>query len=442
MKMKTLFQIIILSIGIFLQAQCFDEVAVSGEHVLVIKNDGTLWGWGSNISGTLGLNSTTSQYHTPQLISNDTDWVKVVNGGSTSWAIKSDGTLWSCGDGQFGALGFGDQNNVYVLTQVGNDNDWFNVSSASHTITTKSDGTLWGWGSNVYGQLNINTNSIELNPIQISTDADWKQVVCINQQTLAIKTDGTLWACGYNSYGQLGDGTTTNRLIFVQIGTDTDWDFVTGYDNHSIALKTDGTIWGWGSNENNVLGLPSSISQVNTPIQINAGNDWADVSSGFFISTAIKTDGTLWENDENGFYQVGTDTDWEFVKSGFNFSFMLKTNGTLWGIGGNNKGQLGIGNGVNEVSMPIQLNCSSLGIEEITNKNKFSLYPNHTNGMLFIKNNSYDQIDKIKIADLSGKIIYETNNVSEIDLSNFQTGIYILIVTSSNEISKFKVVRK
>jgi hypothetical protein len=39
-------------------------------------------------------------------------------------------------------------------------------------------------------------------------------------------------------------------------------------------------------------------------------------------------------------------------------------------------------------------------------------------------------------------MIFEMNKVTEIDFSNIQVGIYILPVTSSNEISKFKVVRK
>lgn len=443
--MKTIiYFILLLLIKTTAYAQCFKEVSIGYEHTLVIKTDGTLWGWGSNIGGTLGLNSPfPTESYVPIQISSETNWNKVFAGtGRTSFAIKSNGTLWAWGDGVGGRLGFGNQSDVFIPTQLGTDTDWDFVASGAHTIAKKTNGTLWGWGSNIYGQLNLNTNSIELNPVQISTETDWAQIVCGDNHTLALKTDGTIWACGLNDFGQLGDGTTTDRLTFTQIGTNDDWVSISAEFKHSVAIKTDGTIWGWGTNINEVLGLPSTVSYVTTPTQLGTDNDWSKADTNFYVITAIKNDGTLWENNESGFYQVETDNDWSFIDSGQAYSFMMKPDGTLWGIGGNDYGQLGLGNAIQGVTVPTQLDCSTLGLEEIANKNILKVYPNPTNNILFIKSSNAYSIDEVKITDLTGKVLFKTKNVTEIDFNNFQNGIYIVSIKSSNHISTFKVIKK
>lgn len=307
----------------------------------------------------------------------------------------------------------------------------------------KNDGTLWGWGDNTHGQLNLGTNSIEIYPVQIGLASIWQKIVNGELHTLAIKTDGTLWACGLNDYGQLGDNTTTDKLNFVQIGTDNDWVDISTSFRHSIAIKTNGTIWGWGDNINNVLGLPSTTAQVHVPTQLGTSNNWSKVSTGYYATKAIKTDGTLWITYPTGFQQIGTDTDWNFIDSGEAHFFAMKTDGTLWGMGGNDFGQLGLGQAIQGTSVPTQLNCSSfLGIEEINLITNIKLYPNPTNDILFIENSSKFIIEKIVLTDMVGKTIFVSkDNFSKINMQNFENGIYILSITSKNKTYSYKIVK-
>lgn len=443
--MKIILSILLFLNSLFLNAQCFQSVSTNYEHSLALKTDGSLWSWGSNINGELGLSSTLNSY-TPQKIGIETDWSKIFAQSSASFVIKSNGTLWSCGDGTGGRLGTGIQGNSYVLKQVGVENDWDFVTSGAGTLALKSNGTLWGWGANISGMLNLGSASIQLTPIQISTETDWMKVVAGSNHTLAIKTNGALWACGLNNKRQLGDGTTIDRFNFVQIGTDNNWlDLATGFlFEHSFAIKTDGTLWGWGSNLNNVQGLPSTVSYVSTPTQIGTANNWSKVATGYYATKAIRTDGTLWISSATGFYQIGTDTDWNWVDSGEAHFFAMKTDGTLWGQGGNDYGQLGLGSAIQGTSIPTQLNCSAfLGIVEINPLTKIKIYPNPTNEILFIENNLNSTIDKIVLTDISGKIILEEkDNFSEINMGNIENGIYILNISSENSIYNYKIVKK
>ena len=67
---------------------------VRGAHSLAIKTNGTLWTWGQNNYGQIGNGNTVNQL-SPYQVGTDTDWVEVGNGNSTSFAIKANGTLWS-----------------------------------------------------------------------------------------------------------------------------------------------------------------------------------------------------------------------------------------------------------------------------------------------------------------------------------------------------------
>jgi alpha-tubulin suppressor-like RCC1 family protein len=440
---KNILLLFLFLFSLFLNAQCFQSVSTHYQHSLALKTDGSLWSWGSNIYGELGSGSTLNSY-TPQRIGNATDWAKIFAESSKSFVIKNNGTLWACGDGD--GLGMGGNGNVNVLTQVGSDNDWDFVTAGAGTIALKTNGTLWGWGYNVFGQLNLGAASVQLTPIQISTETNWMKVVAGSNFTLAIKTNGTLWACGLNDKRQLGDGTNTNRFNFVQIGTDNNWsDLATGFlFKHSFAIKTDGTLWGWGSNLNNVQGLPSAVPFVTTPTQIGTANNWSKVATGYYATKAIKTDGTLWISSAAGFYQIGTDTDWNWVDSGEAHFFAMKTDGTLWGQGGNDYGQLGLGSAIQGTSIPTQLNCSAfLGIEEMNPLTNLKLYPNPTNGILYIENSQNINIEKITLTELTGKIVFEEkNHFLQINLQSFEKGVYVLNISFENKIYNYKIVKQ
>jgi alpha-tubulin suppressor-like RCC1 family protein len=337
------------------------SVAASHYHNLAIKADGTLWAWGNNTFGELGVGDFLAK-HVPTRVGSDSGWVNVTAGENQSLAIKGDGTLWAWG--RNGILGFNDTANRCVPTQVGTDKNWLGstiVTSGYIKLVIKSDGTLWAWGSNGFGQLGLGDKDNRGIPAQVGTDTDWKEIILKPYESthvIAKKTDGSIWAWGDNRCGQLGLGDKIDRYNPTRVGIDTDWDKVVVGSNYTIAKKTNGTLWAWGSDANGRLGLGNIVESLN-PKQIGADDDWEKITSGGYYTIAIKTNGTLWSWGSNwsGWLgvgdtvarsiptQVGIDSSWgnADIYAVYGSSVSLKADGTIWAWGLNGCGQLGLG---------------------------------------------------------------------------------------------------
>ena len=341
---------------------------------------GSLWSWGYNYNGQIGDGTTVSKSSPVQTVAGGTNWKQVSRDGSTSAAIKTDGTLWMWGYNPWGGLGDNSSTDKSSPVQtVAGGTNWKQVStdSGGATAAIKTDGTLWTWGftsnpSGVdVGSLGDNTTVNKSSPVQtIAGGTNWKQVSA-NQNMAAIKTDGTLWVWGYNLWGNLGIGTSgsgTNKSSPVQtVAGGTNWKQVSAGGNTTAAIKTDGTLWVWGYNYSGQLGDGTTVDK-SSPVQtVAGGTTWKQVSTGGNNTAAIKTDGTLWIWGYNNVGQLGNGTTvdksspvqtvsggttWKQVSAGGGTA-AIKTDGTLWMWGDNEYGQIGDGTTVDK-SSPVQ----------------------------------------------------------------------------------------
>lgn len=125
-----------------------------GGHMAAVKTDNTLWLWGYNLQGQLGDNTSTPRSSPVQTVSAGSNWKWVSCGERHTCAIKTDGTLWCWGNNQFGQLG---NNSTTPLTSpvqtISATSTWKEVSCGGNTTyAIKTDGTLWAWGYNNKGQ--------------------------------------------------------------------------------------------------------------------------------------------------------------------------------------------------------------------------------------------------------------------------------------------------
>ena len=83
-----------------------------------------LQSWGRNNTGQLGLGNVT-YYSSPKQVGALTNWSTSISAGNYhSLAIKSDGTLWSWGEGNQGPLGLGNTTYYSSPKQVGTATTW------------------------------------------------------------------------------------------------------------------------------------------------------------------------------------------------------------------------------------------------------------------------------------------------------------------------------
>ena len=267
----------------------------AGNHSLAIKTDGTLWSWGNNNGGRLGLGNTT-YYSSPKQVGAGTTWSKIKTGDSNfSLAIKTDGSLWSWGKNYNGQLGLGNSHGGTDRSspiQVGALTNWLTVSSSYFSAyAIKTDGTMWAWGNNNGGRLGLGNSTYYSSPKQIGALTTWSNVQGgRNGSAIAVKTDGTMWTWGKNSYGTLGLSASShysnNKSSPTQVGALTTWLTITAGNYHMAAIKTDGTLWTWGFNQSGGLGLGNTTG-ISSPVQVGALTNWLRVSGGYATTLAL-----------------------------------------------------------------------------------------------------------------------------------------------------------
>ena len=336
----------------------------------------TLWTWGANQQGNLGLNQGPSVPGLSSPTQIPGTWNRIFDTINTNikGASQTTGTLYSWGKNEYGQLGVNDIIQRSSPTQIPGTT-WAFASFSANCLAVKTDGTLWGWGRNEYGQ--VNDDKVKRSsPTQIGSGTDWKVTDTGMEggvsNVFAVKTDGTLWVWGRNESGVLGQNNNIDRSSPVQI-PGTNWSAVdAATSSRLMAVKTDGTLWACGKNEYGALGanLPHN-SNYSSPAQI-PGTTWTDQIGGFQDSqAAIKTDGTLWTWGKNNSGALGQNngtswvslsspvqvpgTTWSTVNGGDNGGYIAtKTDGTIWTWGSNYRGVLGQ-NSLTYYSSPVQI---------------------------------------------------------------------------------------
>ena len=196
---------------------------------LALKTDGTLWSWGYSRTtrGLLGLGDTNRRSSPTQIPG--TTWSDIGAGIYSAGAVRTDGTLWVWGHNWAGCLGLNQahDNTKYSSPKQIPGTNWSKIRSGFYNMAAiKTDGTLWTWGSNSDGRDGTNSgqNTDRSSPVQVP-GTTWSDVWCGGNGSGAIKTDGTIWSWGYNAYGMLGLNQAQPVKVSspIQIGTDTDW---------------------------------------------------------------------------------------------------------------------------------------------------------------------------------------------------------------------------
>lgn len=236
------------------------QIAAGKEFALVVKSDGTVWGWGSNNKGQLGLAASAgNNYRTAPVQVSGAGFEKlqkVVAGTDFALAVKSDGSVWSWGSNDGGQLGVGNTADSFTPAQVPLLPDVVitDVAARNHVLALQDNGTLWSWGKNTMGQLGDDTTSNRATPVLVTGIADVRALAVAATWSLAVCRDGSVWGWGDNENGQLLDKTKTQRHFPVRAQGLSDIVTLSTGPAFSVAGGYMGNIVSWGANGSGQLG--------------------------------------------------------------------------------------------------------------------------------------------------------------------------------------------
>ena len=197
-------------------------------HGVALVQGGAVWIWGSNLQGQLGDGMVASGAcwcdSVPAEMVNITGPIEKVSAGANhTIALAEDGSMWSWGANGTGQLGLGiaSTNTCQCIATPGQISGLTDIRDIAgggfHSLALKDDGTVWAWGWNESGQLGDGTTADHFEPTQV---VGLTNIVAISagwRHSLAVRSDGTLWAWGYNATGSLGEGSTMFRVLPTQV---------------------------------------------------------------------------------------------------------------------------------------------------------------------------------------------------------------------------------
>ena len=255
-------------------------VAVGTGAYAAVDTQGQVWTWGVNWNGRLGDGTQTSRF-TPAPVrksANPNDYltgiVSIAAAGGTMAALDADGTVWTWGAGENGALGNGGtQDSAYAVQVIqaaggaaGTPLEGITeiaCGSSGYCIALARYGFVFGWGSNDFSQIGIAPGGNVSSATVIALGAgSIDRIAAGSAHAIAHSAaDGKVYGWGYNGRGQLGIG-SAGVVQFPAIAMDSGpdgmnniADLAAGPSTSVMVRYTDRAIFVAGDNQFGQLGI-------------------------------------------------------------------------------------------------------------------------------------------------------------------------------------------
>uniref|UniRef100_A0A0K6SAB2 RCC1-like domain-containing protein n=1 Tax=Chromera velia CCMP2878 TaxID=1169474 RepID=A0A0K6SAB2_9ALVE len=372
-------------------------VACGRRFSMVWDTEGRLFGSGTNVLGQMGDGTSgdgTEKFRFAQVTEGGLSSERVIwaTAGSTHvLALCASGSVFAWGSNLNGQLGLGDNGPDVPLsaTPVEMSSPYGPIIVAelsageSTSFVRAANGELYGWGSDEFGQMCQGTTAYDRkSPVLIATGV--MQAVGGRDHVLFQKSDGTLFGCGRNHVGQLGLSASTTfissqTVIPIPGGSSVTSLMKSGpLGDASIVLTPSPVVF--GQNEYGKLGTGMNATEFTPRALKGIGSDTctsvpsscapnAETNSsalGVRHSLLLSKTGSVYASGRNDFGQLGSGDEVSsnvFKRvlgvcnavsacAGFRHSLVLEENGEVKAFGSNDAGQLGVGESVDQLETP------------------------------------------------------------------------------------------
>lgn len=330
-------------------------VAAGSNHTCGIQSDGTLWCWGANNSGQLAQNTSTTSVRAPAQVTVPaaTGWSSVSAGNQFTCATRTDGTLYCWGANSAGQLGIGSttpgSSSTPLLVAGGG---WTSVALGYQHACGLRGNALSCWGDGGGNRLGQADNTSYPSPAPVT--GSWASVTTGSDHTCGIDDTSRLYCWGAGGSGRLGRGSTAGTTAGPALvgGATATWRSVSAGQSHTCGTQLDNSLHCWGADTWGQVG-DGGVTDQYSPVRIG-GSVWSTVAPGARanLSCAIRTDASLWCWGLTGLplflpTRVGTGTTWHQSAVGDQFACGIRDAGALYCFGQQGGGRLGTGDTAN-----------------------------------------------------------------------------------------------
>jgi alpha-tubulin suppressor-like RCC1 family protein len=298
------------------------QIAVGYASGFALLNDGTVQAWGANSVGELGVGTRYIEAPTPVRVMGLSHVVQIAASGDHVLALLENGTVYTWGSDFWGNLGNGTRDTVEgtphpTPQQVPGLQDVVAVfAGAADDLALLSNGTVVGWGEDKNGQLGDGSTATKLVPTPAKNLVGVRAVAMggissLGAHMVALLNDGRVMVAGQNDHGQLGLGDTEDRHTPVPLPGVENVVSVSASETHTLVALSTGAVMSWGADQEGELGYPApqicnTAPCAMSPHAVGVANA-SIISAGWRFSVAVAGGRVLaWGANERG--QLGDGT--------------------------------------------------------------------------------------------------------------------------------------
>ena len=430
------------------------QIATSGSHTITLKTDGTVWSYGQNTYGELGIGTTeNTDVPTKAKFPDETIITKIATGEEHSLALDSDGYVWVWGRNSYGQLGETTESYLTTptkLTTINNIKDIECGKYNSFVITNENEVYSFGFNSN--GECGIGSYTNKVGITKVKNLSDVIDIKAGKNHTLALRSNGEVYVTGSNLYGELGQGTYNTRRTntFINVTKLNNIISIASGDSSNIALNTQGGVYVWGSNIYGELGIGDNIISTPTPTKVNNISNICYIEAGKNTSSLLDSDGNVYvsglnklgslgngtNTNQNAFAKIDSINNVIDISQGDNYIVYLKQDGTVFANGDYNQGYANLKSKTKSYT-PIQVGNDDEGFSE----NEILVNVGSTKDLTKEFLDAFNLIyDESKIDNLSYKMLNkEIATVKDGIVTGVRTGTTRVIITDKVTSKKFSI---
>ena len=365
-------------------------VETNSNHTVTLKTNGTVWTFGNNTYGQLGIGTLNNEDEPHQVIfgngtsSGETESPsikikQIAIGEFHSAALDTDGNVWTWGRNNYYQLGTqGGEYSVSPVKVTGIPKVTRIASGNNSIMAITENNKLVVWGQNAYGELGTGTYLNRILPTEVNGMHDVLDIQGGKNHYLILKTTGELYTIGSNLYGQLGIdlGERTRTSAFEKVDMNPKFGFISAEQSSNVAITVDGAPYIWG--QNNLGNLGGSKTKVTQPTQIQGLTGIVEADVGKTNTILRDYNNNIYIVGQNKYGQIGNGTinnvssyavssdidDVLRIATGNTYTVVMKRDGTVWAWGDYNHGDKTLKSRTNS-KVPVQIGSDTSSLDQL-----------------------------------------------------------------------------